>query len=161
MTTRRRISIISAGAAILFLTLAPGSEAQERSDSGVFTYSTASSDEMSVSDGTVLMRLVQSGMIIADDPASPLNRSATTCSGSSVVNTSTQAAAVAGYCDMVDVDGDVWTAWYSGDQDGGVWGFLVGTGKFEGIQGEGTYSAGVQWADGRGINSWAVTYTVP
>lgn len=161
MTTRRRILIISTGAAILFLTLAPRSMAQERSASGVFTYTTASSDEMLLSDDAGLMRVVQSGIIMTDDPASALNRSATTCSGSSVINASTQAAAIAGYCDMVDVDGDVWTAWYSGDQDGGVWGFLVGTGKFEGVKGEGTWRAGEAWADGRGINSWAVTYTLP
>ena len=74
---------------------------------------------------------------------------------------SDQAAVVAGYCDFVNVDGDAWTAWYKGEQDGGVWGYLVGTGKFEGIQGEGTYKVGESWADGRGINYWDVTYTLP
>ena len=161
MTTRRRTFLICAGAAVLFLTLAPGSAAQESSDSGSFSFSTTSSEEMPLSDGIVLMRVVQAGMVLADDPASPLNRSATTCSGSTVINTATQTAATAGYCDMVDVDGDVWTAWYQGDQDGGVWGFLVGTGKFEGVRGEGTFRAGEGWADGRGINYWEVTYSLP
>lgn len=161
VTTRRRTFLVSAGAAVLFLTLAPGSAAQERSDSGSFSFSTTSAEEMPLGDGIVLMRAVQPGMILADDPASPLHRSATTCSGSSVMNTATQTAAIAGYCDMVDEDGDVWTAWYQGDQDGGAWGFLAGTGKFEGVQGEGTYRAGEAWSDGRGINYWEVTYTLP
>ena len=161
MTTRGRTFLVSAGAAVLFLALAPGSAAQERSDSGSFSFSTSSSEEMPLGDGIVLMRVVQPGMIFTDDPASPLNRSATTCSGSTVMNTGAQTAATAGYCDMVDPDGDVWTAWYKGDQDGGVWGFSVGTGKFEGVQGEGTFRAGEAWADGRGINYWDVTYTLP
>ncbi|MFQ5528807.1 MAG: hypothetical protein ACE5FP_00510 [Gemmatimonadota bacterium] len=159
MTTCRRTSLTSAGAAVLFLVLAPGAEAQERSDSGSFSFSVASSEQMPLSDATVLMRVVQSGMVLTADPDSPLNRSATTCSGSTVASAET--ASIAGYCDMVDVDGDVWTAWYRGDQDGGVWGFLVGTGKFEGVQGEGTFRAGEVWADGRGINYWDATYTLP
>ena len=161
VTTRKKIYLISAGAAVLYLALAPGSAAQENSDSGSFSFSTASSEEMPLSEGIVLMRVVSSGMILADDPASPLNRSATTCSGSTVINAATQTAATAGYCDMVNADGDVWTAWYEGDQDGGVWGFLVGTGKFEGVQGEDMYRVGDGWADGRGINYWEVTYTLP
>jgi len=161
VTSRRRTFLVSAGAAVLFLTLAPGSEAQERSDSGSFSFSTTSSEEMPLNDGTVLLRVVQSGMVLADDPASPLNRSATTCSSTTVIDTATQAAVTAGYCDPVDVDGDMWSIWYKADVDGGTWGFLVGTGKFEGIQGEGTFWAGEAWADGRGINYWEVTYTLP
>jgi hypothetical protein len=160
MATRGRTFLISAGAAVLFLALAPGSQAQERSDSGDFSFVTASSEEMPLGDGQVLMRVVQSGMVFADDPASPLDRSATTCSGSTVMGVPAQATVVSGHCDMVDADGDVWTAWYAGNQDGGDWGFMGGTGKFEGVEGDGTFSAGVQWADGRGINSWKVTYTL-
>jgi hypothetical protein len=37
---------------------------------------------------------------------------------------------------------------------------MGGTGKFEGIEGGGTFSAEAQWADGRGINSWEGTYTL-
>ena len=160
MATRGRTFLISAGAVVLFLALAPGAPAQERSDSGDFTFLTTSSEEMPLSDGHVLMRVVQSGMVFADDPASPLDRSATTCSGSTVLDASARATVVSGHCDMVDADGDVWTAWYAGKQDGGVWGFMGGTGKFEGIKGRGTFSAEAQWADGRGINAWEVTYTL-
>jgi hypothetical protein len=115
---------------------------------------------MPLSQGHVLMRVVQSGVIFADDPASPIDRTATTCTGSMVMDTTGQATVVSGHCDGVNADGDVWTIWYAGDQDGGDWGYMGGTGKFEGIKGGGTFSAEVQWSDGRGINSWEGTYTL-
>jgi len=160
VTNRSRTFYISAGAAVLFLTLASGSAAQERSDSGSFSFSITSSEEMPLSDGTSLIRAVQSGIVTANDPASPLGPSAGTCSGSTVESESL-IVAVAGHCDFVDMDGDVWTAWYKADEDGGAWGFLAGTGKFNGIHGEGTFRGGEGWSDGRGINYWDVTYTLP
>jgi hypothetical protein len=161
MATPGRTFPISAGTAVLFLALASGSQAQERSDSGDFSFVTASSEEMPLGDGQALTRVIQSGMVFADDPASLLDRSATTCSGSMVMDASGRATVVSGHCDAVDGDGDVWTLWYSGNQDGGDWGYMGGTGKFEGIEGGGTFSAEVQWGDGRGINSWEGTYTLP
>jgi uncharacterized protein YaiE (UPF0345 family) len=160
MATHGRTFLILAGAAVSFLAVAPESRAQERSDSGDFTFLTTSSEEMPLSDGHLLVRVVQSGMVFAADPASPLDRSATTCSGSMVMDASARGTVVSGHCDMVDEDEDVWTIWYAGDQDGGSWGFMGGTGKFEGVEGRGTFSADAQWADGRGINSWEGTYTL-
>ncbi len=160
MATRGRTFLIVAGAAVLFLAIAPGSPAQERSDSGDFAFMTTSSEEMPLSDGQMLMRVVQSGMVFADDPASSIDRTATTCTGSTVMDATGRATVISGHCDGVDTKGDVWTAWYAGNQDGGDWGFMGGTGKFEGIEGRGTFSAEVQWPDGRGINSWEVTYTL-
>ncbi len=160
MATHGRTFLIAAGAAVLFLAVAPGSPAQERSDSGDFAFMTTSSEEMPLTDGHVLMRVVQSGMVFADDSSSPLNRSATTCSASMVLDASTEAIVVSGHCDAVDADGDVWTIWYAGDQQGGDWGYMGGTGKFEGIKGGGTFSAESEWSDGRGINSWEGKYTL-
>ena len=160
MTTHGRTFFILAGAAVLFLALAPGSPAQENSHSGDFAFTTTASEEMPLSDGHVLMRVVQSGMIFADDPASPIDRTATTCSGSMVMDASARATVISGHCDGVDAGGDVWTIWYAGDQDGGDWGYMGGTGKFEGIKGGGTFSAEAQWSDGRGINAWEGTYTL-
>ena len=160
MKARRRTFITWAGAAVLFLALATGSPAQERSDSGDFAFVTTSSEEMSLSDGTTLVRVVQSGMVFADDSSSPLDRSATTCSGSMVMDASGAATVISGHCDAVDADGDVWTIWYAGNQDGGKWGYMGGTGKFATIKGSGTFSAESEWADGRGINAWECTYTL-
>jgi hypothetical protein len=161
MKARRRTFITWAGAAVLFLALATGSPAQEQSHSGDFAFVTTSSEEMSLNDGTVLTRVVQSGVVIADDSSSPIDRTATTCTGSTVMDASGSATVISGHCDGVDGDGDVWTIWYGGNQDGGDWGYMGGTGKFDGIKGRGTFSAESQWADGRGINSWEGKYTLP
>jgi hypothetical protein len=161
MATPGRTCLIAAGAAVLLLTLTSEARAQERSDKGNFTFVTVSSEEMPLGDGGVLTRTVQAGMVFAEDSASPFNRSATTCTGSTVVNAGGQATVVTGHCDMVDESGDVWTIWYSGGAEGGEWGFLGGTGKFDGVEGGGPFSADAQWADGRGINAWEATYTLP
>ena len=161
MAHRGRTFLILAGTMVLLLSLTTGSPAQERSHSGDFAFMTTASEEMPLSDGQVLMRVVQSGMVFADDPASPIDRTATTCTGSTVMDATGRATVVSGHCDGVDADGDVWTIWYGGDEDGGDWGYMGGTGKFEGIKGGGTFSAESQWADGRGINSWEGKYTLP
>ena len=160
MASRGRTFLILAGTVVLLLSLTTGSPAQERSHSGDFAFMTTASEEMPLSDGQVLMRVVQSGMVFADDPASPIDRTATTCTGSTVMDATGRATVVSGHCDGVDADGDVWTIWYGGDEDGGDWGYMGGTGKFEGIEGGGTFSAESQWSDGRGINSWKGTYTL-
>ena len=161
MAHRGRTFLILAGTMVLLLSLTTGSPAQERSHSGDFAFITTASEEMPLSDGQVLMRVVQSGMVFADDPASPIDRTATTCTGSTVMDATGRATVVSGHCDGVDADGDVWTIWYGGDEDGGDWGYMGGTGKFEGIEGGGTFSAESQWSDGRGINSWEGKYTLP
>jgi hypothetical protein len=161
MAHRGRTFLILAGTMVLLLSLTTGSPAQERSHSGDFAFMTTASEEMPLSDGQVLMRVVQSGMVFADDPASPIDRTATTCTGSTVMDATGRATVVSGHCDGVDADGDVWTIWYGGDEDGGDWGYMGGTGKFEGIKGGGTFSAESQWSDGRGINSWEGKYTLP
>ncbi len=160
MAHRGRTFLILAGTMVLLLSLAPGSYAQERSHSGDFAFMITASEEMPLGDGHVLTRVVQSGMVFADDPASPIDRTATTCTGSTVMDATGRATVVSGHCDGVDADGDVWTAWYGGDEDGGDWGYMGGTGKFEGIEGGGTFSAESQWSDGRGINSCEGTYTL-
>jgi|LKGT01.1.fsa_nt_gi hypothetical protein len=160
MAHRGRTFLILAGTMVLLLSLTTGSPAQERSHSGDFAFMTTASEEMPLSDGQVLMRVVQSGMVFADDPASPIDRTATTCTGSTVMDATGRATVVSGHCDGVDADGDVWTIWYGGDEDGGDWGYMGGTGKFEGIEGGGTFSAESQWSDGRGINSWEGKYTL-
>jgi len=159
MTTLKRAFLVPAVTTVLFLATAPGSQAQERSDSGNFAFVTSSSEEMALGNGQTLIRQVQSGMVFAADPASPMNQTATTCLGSSVMAAG-EATVVVGHCDSVAANGDVWTAWYASDQDGGKWGFMGGTGVFEGVEGGGTFSSGAQWPDGRGINNWEATYTL-
>ena len=147
---------------MMFLALGLASEsAAQTADQGVFTFNSTQSEGMPLGDGTTLVRVVQSGMEMSSDADSPLNRAATTCTGSMIMDADGVPTAASGHCDMVDIDGDVWTAWWSGGAEGGDWGFMASTGKFDGIQGSGKYWPGVAWADGRGINNWTVDYTMP
>jgi hypothetical protein len=160
MKLEKRTVVLFSGMLALFVVFASESTAQT-ADQGVFTFTTTWSEEMPLGDGTTLVRQTQSGMIMTSDADSPLNRAATTCIGSILMDADGVPTAASGHCDMVDIDGDVWTAWWSGGAEGGDWGFMASTGKFDGIQGSGKYWPGVAWADGRGINNWTVDYTMP
>lgn len=129
------------------------------SDKGQYTFVT-SVESVSLPGGQTLQRAVQNGLVLADNPESPLHESATTCSGGAVVSASGEPGIGYGHCDAIDKDGDIWTLWFRNDGSGGPWGYINGTGKFQGIEGGGTWTAGPQWPDGRGINNWEGTYTL-
>ena len=160
MRLGKRSTVVLSGMVALLLGFASESAAQTSAE-GVFTFATTWSEEMPLGDGTTLVRQVNSGHVIADDPDSPLGPAATTCVGSNLMGADGVPITVNGHCDMVDGDGDTWTAWFSGNAEGGAWGFMGSTGKFEGIEGRGTFQPGLAWADGRGINNWQVEYTMP
>ncbi|CAN5159695.1 hypothetical protein BH18GEM1_BH18GEM1_13120 [soil metagenome] len=161
MKLRMQSLVVLAGAALLATVLVPEAFGQGTvSAKGKFTFS-ASSESVSLPGGRTLQRTVSNGIILTDDPSSPLNESATTCTGGTVVSASSEPGAGSGYCDAIDKDGDVWTLWWRNDAHGGPWGYISGTGKFEGIEGGGTWAEGPQWPDGRGINTWEASYTLP
>jgi hypothetical protein len=151
---------ILAGAALLVTAHVPGAFGQEQvSAKGKFTFS-ASSESVSLPGGRTLQRAVSNGFILTDDPSSPLDQSAATCYGATIVSASGEPGAGSGHCEAIDKDGDVWMLWFRNDAHGGPWGYINGTGKFEGIEGGGTWAEGPQWPDGRGINTWETTYTL-
>ncbi|HYN23126.1 MAG TPA: hypothetical protein VE078_19360 [Thermoanaerobaculia bacterium] len=160
MALRTQSLIVLAGAALLMTADVPDAFGQEQvSAKGKFTFS-ASSESVSLPGGRTLQRAVSNGIILTDDPSSPLNESATTCIGATVVSASGEPVAGSGHCEAIDKDGDVWMLWWRNDAHGGPWGYINGTGKFEGIEGGGTWAEGPQWPDGRGINTWETTYTL-
>ena len=129
------------------------------SDKGEYAFTT-SLETVSLPGGQTLQRTVQDGFVLADNPDSPLHQSATTCTGGTVVSASGQPGIGYGHCDAIDMDGDVWTLWFRNDGRGGPWGLINGTGKFQDIEGGGTWTQGPQWPDGRGINNWEGSYTL-
>lgn len=159
MTLRMPSLVVLAGALLLATVLAPDAFGQgEVSVKGKFTFS-ASSESVSLPDGRTLQRAVSNGFLLTDDPNSPLNQNAATCIGTTVMSATGEPVVGSGHCDAVDNDGDVWTLWWRNDAKGGPWGMMNGTGKFEGMEGGGTWAIGPQWPDGRGINTWEGTYT--
>jgi len=160
MTLRMQPLLILAGAALLMTAHVPEVFGQgEVSVKGKFTFA-ASSESVSLPGGPTLQRAVSNGIILTDDPSSPLNESATTCYGATVMSAGGEPVAGSGHCEAIDKDGDVWMLWWRNDAHGGPWGYMNGTGKFEGIEGGGTWAEGPQWPDGRGINTWEGTYTL-
>lgn len=129
------------------------------SDKGEYVFVT-SLETISLPGGQTLQRSVQDGFVLADNPDSPLHQSAMTCTGGTVMSASGQPGIGYGHCDAIDKGGDVWTLWFRNDGNGGPWGYISGTGKFQGVEGGGTWTQGPQWPDGRGINSWESSYTL-
>ena len=161
MTLRTQSLIVLAQAAMLVTVFAPDTFGQEQfSAKGKFTFTRLSSESVSLPGGRTLQRVVDSGFTLTDDPSSPLDQSALTCTGAVVVSTSGEPGAGSGHCEAIDEDGDMWMLWFRNDNHGGPWGYIIGTGKFEGIEGGGTWAEGPQWPDGRGINTWETTYTL-
>ena len=72
----------------------------------------------------------------------------------------------AGYCTIVNPDGDILWVWFQnggGGQSGGTWGVIGGTGSYAGASGGGTSSAPTSMSpDGRSwINTSTGTITTP
>ena len=60
----------------------------------------------------------------------------------------------AGYCDIIDPEGNVAFLWYRNDGTIRTWGFLGGTGRFDGVAGGSTTAVLGGTADGRVVLRW-------
>ena len=118
--------------------LAPAvAAAAEMSVGGSVTYTIVPTQPVKLESGTTILTLIQSGIVRADDPASPLHLSAHDCLGTLAFQE--EGAFGAGTCVARDKDGDVWWLWWTSDgRTGGTWEAMSGTGKYEGVTGSGT-----------------------
>ena len=152
-------SLAGAGA-ILAAALSPAGAADYKG-SGTATMTTVDSDAVTFAGGAVKQRIRLKGVILADDPASPIHLSAQDCGGSIVVGTDGAAVNGGGYCEATDKDGDVWwLSWADYDGNGNTWTILGGTGKYEGMTGSGTVAVLMQSADGRLVNRWQGSWSM-
>ena len=124
--------------------------AGEMSAKGTATYTTVS--EASDHGGGKLVRTQFKGVVLADDPKSPLNNSAQNCSGTALMGKKGESQ-TAGYCDGSDADGDVWLISWHGDAKGSEWTFVSGTGKWKNVKGGGKTENVMQAAD-RSVIKW-------
>ena len=142
--------MLVAGVAVL----TPPARAADVAASGRNMFVNKVLESFKLPDGNMASRVLSSGFITADDPASPLSLASMTCSGTSVTRAEATVRG-AGTCDSVDADGDLAFYWWRyDDKSGGRWGFLGGTGKWSGVEGGGTYAPGQAWKDGRTSNTW-------
>lgn len=122
--------------------------------SGRTAFVPLSSETIEIAEGHSFTKVNATGIVMTDNPDALINNSSASCSWT----TDNTSGAGAGYCDNVDLDGDLWWNWIQWTVDGAqTFGFLGGTGKFEGIEGNGTYG-NILLPDGKIIVPWEITY---
>ena len=139
---------------VLFFALAACGVARTITGQGEGYYVRTVVEQVDLADGSSIQRILSEGFLVAADPSNPFHQNAQDCIGTGVFAADGSIISQAGYCHGTDEDGDMCWLWFSGDQDAGRWGFLSGTGKYEGASGGGTFTAGVVTPDGKAHNSW-------
>jgi len=133
--------------------LAAPASAGEEKGSGTATYAPAAVDTVQTADGGMVQRSHIMGIVLADDPSNSLHLASQDCFGTTVISADGTAIAN-GSCDAVDAASDRWWIWWHNGPDANTWGFMGGTGKYEGIKGGGTTTPLAQMADGRTAITW-------
>jgi len=142
---------------LLAAAVATPSSAAEVKAAGSATYITVSSESTPHGEMT-LEREHSKTVILADDPNAPIHLSTQDCSGTNLIGADGVPIVASGYCDGADKDGDIWWIWFHNSAAGNKWGFLGGTGKFEGVTGGGTTEQQVFMPDGRLVIRWEGTW---
>ena len=145
---------------VALLVTAQTAWAQTTSGQGTVTYIQHSSEEVNLAGGTTLMRAHLKGVVLADDPSVPFHMSPQDCIGANILGRDGLPLAGYGHCEGVDQAGHAWFIWYHNSPDGNTWGFMGGTGKYEGIEGGGTTQDNPPSPDGRLVISWEGTWTM-
>lgn len=140
--------------------LTPAAVAGETTARGTVTYIGKPLDATALGGNGVVSRVHMKGVVIADDANSPLHLSSQDCYGSTVVDGTGEPKGGAGSCDGVDRDGDVWWIWWRNAPDSRTWGFIGGTGKWQGVTGGGTTGVLAAMPDGRTTISWLGKWTM-
>ena len=127
---------------------------------GASTWNPVSVDTVELADGRTMTRQVLNGTAIAENPDTPLSRMSQDCMFTTVTAADGKSFSTGGYCDGVDTDGDVYWAVGTATEKGGTWHYIGGTGKFEGLEGGGTYQIAHEWPDGKVMATWDGTATM-
>ena len=152
MTSKcRRAAIGTVLVCLIHTTL---SQAQDVKGSGRVSYVPHASETFELPDGTAGQRLHLKGVVTANEPTNSIHFSTQDCFGTYLMNSDGTISSASGYCDGIDRDGHIWWIWWKGDQAGSSWGFLGGTGKYDGVEGGGTTKTELLSPDGRLVDSW-------
>ncbi len=160
MTTRQQLVSLAAMVFTSFVAVTTAA-AQRQLSGGGYAYFIRDASSMELPDGRSIIRYMDRGFLSADDPKNPFHRVNFDCSGTVAMAAGGGTGVMAGTCNGIDSDGDVYTLWWKGDDlTGGTWGLMNGSGKFEGIKGGGTFGTGLTWTDQKVINRWDGTWTM-
>jgi len=132
--------------------------AEKFSAKGKTFYVRVNEDDRQLPDGRIVRTTVDTGHLVFAD-GSP-GRSETCYT--TVIHQPGQAKGKGGgHCRTVDVDGDSTWIWLKLNPVGNQWGYIQGTGKFEGITGLGTSKPGKAWPNGNFVVEWEIEYEIP
>ncbi len=115
------------------------------------------SETTDLPNGHKLIRTHGSGFGLGSE-GSPFALTNLNCRGTIHASAEGVPQSMTGHCDAIDAEGDTWAAWYAGDGTTGKWGFMGGSGKFDGVEGGGTYKMEAQWSDGKWTSTWEGSY---
>ena len=132
-------------AAVLALGVVGSVSAQQMSGGGYVALVPKPAVTSETPDGRVLQMVGVDGIVFGDEVVMAAD-------GSDLM--------AKGYCDGVDLEGDVWWISWEETAAGGSWNLLGGTGKFEGVSGGGQTSRVAEWPDGRYVVRWDGTWTM-
>jgi len=152
--------ILTRLAATLIVAVPFAGHAAEMKISGTGTYVTVDQDTVSLPDGRSITHLRQKGLVLSDDPSSPIHLAVADCFATVVVAADGKSYELTGYCSDIDRDGDVWWVAFSDGAGGPHWSILRGLGKYEGMTGSGTFRVDIETPDGRASETYSGTITL-
>ena len=117
-------------------------------------FNSGDTKEFDLPDGGRVVEAAASGFSIMGDTSDPLHMSNHDCQGTTVFDAEGNTVQGGGFCTMADKDHEAVWIWYAEDTDGGTWGVIAGTGKYEGATGGGTWENGKVWPNGKIENPW-------
>ena len=134
---------------------------------GRFASHTISQDQTEMPDGSMMVTIHYHQTAFADDQSHPLDNISNDCVGMLQVSGEGAAMSASGSCFGIDADGDRVASWWRMDEGGtddcpvmcGSWGFFAGTGKFEGLEGSGTWEQKTTFANSD-TGTWRGSYTM-
>ena len=140
--------------------LATESTAQELTAGGYATYMQTDATTTALADGRTRVDAQLDGYVLTDDPSTPIHLVAQDCASTNLVAADGSIERSAGYCAGRDADGDLFWIWFWNGGNGGEWGIINGTGKFEGMTGGGTSEPRAGDPDGRFAIRWEGTFNM-
>lgn len=139
------------------------------SGSGHFTNHISNVQVTEMPDGSMVQMMHYSNMSLADDPKHPSFNTANECVGELRINAAGVVSSGAGSCFAKAVDGHGFSYWWQVEKAGtadcpnlcGTWGYFGGYGRFEGLQGQGSWKVTASFEGTGDIGTWTNTYSMP
>lgn len=151
---------VATALAALTLVSATSLQAQVMPAEGYATYIQTDATTTALADGRSRVDATIDGYVLTDDPSHPVHLAAQDCASTNLVAADGTIERSAGYCASRDADGDMFWIWFWNGGDGGEWGIINGTGKFEGMTGGGTSVPQAGDPDGRFAIRWEGTFNM-